>query len=123
MNLKKKLLLDVSVFLLSAAVCLGLHGLLFDWPWREGWRIVDVHRWMVWLQQESFLMLVWPLLRLTFARYTAIWGWMALAVVLPVLFFRQFGRSDRLSAWLGAASVALWWVAGLYWAWFSWNCG
>ena len=122
MNWKKKLLLDVSVFLLSGAVCLGLHSLTLDWLWREGWRIVDVHRWMVWLQQESFLMLLWPLFRLTFARYSAIWGWMALAVGLLVLFFRQFGRSDRLSVWLGVAAVALWWLAGFYWAWFSWNC-
>ena len=122
MNLKKKLLLDVSVFLLSAAVCLALHGMMDDWLWREGWRIVDVHRWMAWCRQEFFLMLLWPLERWLFARYSGLGWWMALAAGLGFLFFRQFGRSDRLSAWLGAAAVALWWLAGLHWAWFSWSC-
>ena len=122
MNLKKKLLLDCSVFLLSAAVCLALDGLMDSWPWRQGWHIVDVHWFAIWLRQEFFLMLLWPLCRWCFASFSAIWYWLALAVGLLVLFSRQFGRSDRLSAWLGAASVALWWVAGLVWAWSSWAC-
>ena len=121
-NWKKKLLLDFSVFLFSATVCLTLHGLMDDWLWRQGWHIVDMPRFAVWLRQEFFLMLLWPLFRWCFARYWAVWYWLALAAGLLVLFIRQFIRSDRLSAWLGAASVALWWVAGLVWAWSSWAC-
>ena len=99
MNWKKKLLLDLSVFLLSAAVCLALHGLMDDWLWRQGWHIVDMSRFAAWLRQEFFLMLLWPLFRWCFARYWAVWYWLALAAGLLVLFIRKFGRSDRLSAW------------------------
>ena len=121
MNWKKKLLLDVTVSVLSGTVCVGMMKPLFGWI---GWDIVNG------LFQAVAM---WPFLHLLVFFYAGVvcpgWGWLAtplfwlpLAVASIWLLVRQFRRPDRLSLWLGAAAVAVWWFAGLFWLWFISNC-
>ena len=121
MNWKKKLLLDVTVFVLAGAVCVGMMKPLFGWI---GWDIVNG------LLQA---MAMWPFLHLLVFFHADVicpgWGWLAtplfwlpLAGVSIWLLVRQFRRPDRPSLWLGTAAVAIWWFAGLFWLWFISLC-
>ena len=119
MNWKKKLLMDVAVSVLAGAVCAGMAKQLLG---RIGW---DVAKGLF------TIVATWPFLHLFWWKEAVGTGWVWLANPLVWLFLaaasvwvlvRQFRRTDRLSLWLGAAAVAAWWFAGLFWLWFIWNC-
>jgi hypothetical protein len=106
MNRKEKLLVDMWVFLLSGIVCLAvLVCTVHQWNWRD------------------FLgVLAWPCLDWVYGEPVFTWAgspwfWRALAAVLLWLFARQFWTSGRRAVWLGAAAVAVWWLAGLFLVW------
>lgn len=108
MNWKEKLRVDTWVFLAAGVFCLAV--LVCTLP-SCGWRdYLGVVAWpcLDWVYGEPFS--TWP---------WSPWFWRALAAVLLWLFVRQFWKSGRLAVWLGAAAVAVWWLAGLLLVWGS----
>ena len=114
MNFLKKLLLNISVFLFSGALCwaLGYPDLTGRDAWRYAWcPFAGLAAWpcmplVVGVPFERFANFVgWP---------GSPWPWLALAAVLLFLFARQFWTSSRRAVVLGVASAALWCPVGLF---------
>ena len=107
-NWKKKLLLDVLVFLSAGAACSVVFERLDSWSWGL-----------------SVGMILWPVFPIVgfvaFMTFGGVWMnpllWLVVAGVLIWLFVRQFRRTDFRSVCLAAVSVAAWWLSGLFWMW------
>lgn len=108
MDFPKKLLLNVSFFLLSGAICwaLGYPGLTGGNGW---YPLAGMAAWPC---------LPWIFGVPCFSNYVGWpggpWPWLALAAVLLWLFARQFWTPSRRAVWLGLSAIALWWFAGLF---------
>lgn len=112
MNWKKKLLVDMWVFIAAGVFCLAV--LVCTLSPLCGWR-------------EFLGMMAWPCMHWVYGvsfpgfdrALGSPWFWEGLAAVLLWLFVRQFWKSGRLAVWLGATAVAVWWLAGLFLVWGS----